>query len=326
MRAVLVTQYAPITTTTIARVRDPEPGPDEALVRVLAAGLGFVDGLKVQGLYQSKDPLPFIPGMEFAGVVEKVGTNSTGLRPGDRVFALVRRGSLAEKIVVPAREAMLMPQGMSFAQAAAVPVNYLTAAYALSEIARPLSGKHVLILGAAGGTGMAAIAFAKLLGGYVIAAASTEKKRSFVREQGADAVVDYTGPNWREQLKSLTNGRPIDVIFDPVGGDISPIAFRTLAWRGKHLVVGFAAGRIPSLAFNIPLLKGAALVGIDSAQIQKWEPETYARLFEQIRRDLDSGALAPPPVMTFPFERFIEAFHAISARTSLGKVVIEFEG
>jgi len=201
----------------------------------------------------------------------------------------------------------------------------LTAAYGLKELAALGTGQHLLILGAAGGTGTAAIKIGKMLGAHVIAAASTEDKRPFARAQGADQVVDYTAEDWRKTLASMTDGRPMDVIFDAVGGDISPVAFRTLGWRGRHLVVGFAGGKIPALPLNIALLKGASLVGVDSAQIRRHEPEVYTRLMDDIALWLETGAVEPPPTMVFPFERFLDAFDAIRSRRAIGKTVVEMK-
>ena len=261
--------------------------------------------------------------MEVSGVVDQVGEGVSKVRVGDRVFGLCRRGALAEEMVLSESELARIPEPLSFTQAAAVPVNYLTAVYGLRDRAALCAGEMLLVLGAAGGTGTAAIKVGKMLGAQVIAAASTEEKRAFACAQGADAAIDYTQEGWRETLRSLTGGRSIDVIFDAIGGEISPVAFRTLGWRGRHLVVGFAAGKIPALPFNIALLKGASLVGVDSAQIQKWEPEVYARVMDDIRVSLEARSLEPPPVQVIPFERFQEAFEVMSSRRAKGKVVVE---
>jgi len=322
MRAVLVEEFSPVKSVRIQEIVTPDCRAREVRVRVAAVGLGFVDGLKIQGLYQTKDPLPFVPGMEFSGMVVETGEGVSQVRVGDRVFGLAKRGALAEEIAVLESDLAMIPSRLSFPQAAAVPVNYLTAAFALIEMAALRSGETLLVLGAAGGTGTAAIKIARMIGARVIAAASTEEKRSLACAEGADLSIDYTHEKWREVLKSLTDNRPIDVIFDAVGGDISPIAFRTLGWRGRHLVVGFAAGRIPSLQFNIALLKGASLIGIDSAQIQKWQPEIYTKLMRQIGEWLESGDLKPPPVQLFPLSQFQDAFEAISSRRAMGKVVV----
>ena len=323
MKAVLVEEFSPVRSVRIQDVPSPGVSQGQLRIRVKAAGIGFVDALKIGGLYQTKDPLPFVPGMEVSGVVDQVGEGVSKVRVGDRVFGLCRRGALAEELVLSEGELARIPEPLSFTQAAAVPVNYLTAVYGLRDRAALCAGEMLLILGAAGGTGTAAIKVGKMLGAQVIAAASTEEKRAFACAQGADAAIDYTQEGWRETLRSLTGGRSIDVIFDAIGGEISPVAFRTLGWRGRHLVVGFAAGKIPALPFNIALLKGASLVGVDSAQIQKWEPEVYARVMDDIRVSLEARSLEPPPVQVIPFERFQEAFEVMSSRRAKGKVVVE---
>lgn len=277
MKAVFVEAFAPVKSVQIREISNRPCLAGEVCVRVAAVGLGFVDGLKIQGLYQTKDPLPFVPGMEFSGIVQATGEGVSRFQLGDRVFGLAKRGALAEEIVIPESELARVPERLSLPQAAAVPMNYLTAAFALTERAALRPGETLLVLGAAGGTGTAAIKIARMIGAHVIAAASTEEKRLLALAEGADSAIDYTDEKWREALKSLTNGRPVDVIFDAVGGDISPIAFRTLGWRGRHLVVGFAAGRIPSLQFNIALLKGASLMGVDSAQFRSGSPNYMRR-------------------------------------------------
>src|SRR6516162_4676421 len=323
MRVLLVEEYVSVTALRIRDVPSPKVGSGDVRVSVKAAGIGFVESLKIAGRYQTKDPLPFVPGTEFAGLVDQVGSDISRLQVGERVFGFASRGALAEEICVPVGELSRLPDHMSFAQAAAVPLNYLTAAYGLKELAALRSGQNLLILGAAGGTGTAAIKIGKMLGARIIAAASTEDKRAFARGQGADQAVDYTAEDWRKTLASMTDDQPMDVVFDAVGGDISPVAFRTLGWRGRHLVVGFAAGKIPALPFNIALLKGASLVGVDSAQIRKWEPDVYDRFRNDIALWLQTRAVEPPPAMGFPFERFLDAFDAISSRRAVGKIVVE---
>jgi NADPH2:quinone reductase len=297
--------------------------PGQVRARVRAAGIGFVETLKIGGLYQTKDPLPFVPGMEFSGIVEEVGEGASQPNVGARVFGLAPRGALAEEISIAARELSRIPDHLSFVQAAAVPQNYLTAFYGLRELAALRPGEFLLVLGAAGGTGTAAMKVGRMLGARVIAAASTDEKRSFVCAQGADAAIDYAAEEWRKALKAITGGKAIDVIFDPVGGEISPVAFRTLGWRGRHLVVGFSGGKIPALPFNIALLKGSALIGVDPAQLQRWEPDLLAKLKNDIVLSLENRSLEPPPTQTFPFERFHEAFESISSRQATGKVVVE---
>jgi NADPH2:quinone reductase len=316
MRAVLVHQFSPVRSLRIEESPSPGVSPGQVRVRVKAAGIGFVETLKIGGLYQTKDPLPFVPGMEFSGIVEEVGEGVSQPSVGARVFGLAPRGALAEEISISAGELSRIPDHLSFVQAAAVPQNYLTAFYGLRELAALRPGEVLLVLGAAGGTGTAAIKVGKMLGAHVIAAASTEEKRSFVRAQGADAAIDYTVEDWRNALKAITGGKAMNVIFDPVGGEISPVAFRTLGWRGRHLVVGFAGGKIPALPFNIALLKGSALIGVDPAQLPRWEPDLLAQLRNDIALSLEDRSLEPPPMQTFPFE-------ALSSRRARGKIVVE---
>jgi NADPH2:quinone reductase len=215
VRAVLVEKYSSIEELSVQEVPSPTVSEGDVTVRVAAAGLGFVDGLKIKGLYQTKDPLPFIPGMEFSGIVEILGDNVSKFRVGDRVFGLAKRGALAEQIVAPASGLLKIPDHITFAQAAAVPGNYLTAIFALKEVAAVRKGERILVLGAAGGTGNAAIKVGKSLGAHVFAAASSNEKRSIACAEGATGAIDYTQAGWRDALKSLTGDRPIDVIFDP---------------------------------------------------------------------------------------------------------------
>lgn len=322
MRAVLVEQFGPVESQKLAEVAVPEPGQGEVRIRVAAAAIGFVDGLKIQGLYQTKDPLPFIPGMEFAGIVDAVGTGVTRFAPDQRVLGLGLRGALAEFAVYPETALHHVPDGVDLEQASGLLANYTTALYALSEIAQLRAGEHLLVLGASGGTGTAAVSLGKLMGAKVIAAASTEAKRAFAMEQGADLGLDYTRPDWRDTLKGLTGGSGVDVIFDGVGGEISPLAFRSLAWRGRHLVVGFAAGKIPALPFNIALLKGASLMGVDLAQVRTREPAIHERLVTSLLGWFAEGRLRPPAVEAFDFADFRAAFAAMATRNAIGKMVV----
>jgi len=325
MKAVHVGEYAQVESLELRDVERPHLRTGQILLRVRAVGIGFVDALKVAGRYQTKDSLPFIPGMEIAGVVEEADSEDSGFRRGDRVFGSVTNGALAEFCAADSAKIRVIPSRLSFEQAAAVPVNYLTAAYGLLELADLRCGQNLLVLGAAGGTGVAAIKIGAMQKANVIAGASSELKRAFALNAGADQAIDYTASGWRDELMRVTNGRTIDVIFDAVGGDVSPTAFRTLGWRGKHLVVGFATGSIPSLPLNLALLKGASLVGVDSAQIARREPEVYSRLNDLIIDKLEDGSLGAPPVSSFPLIRFKDAFAEIQTRRARGKVVVTID-
>src|SRR5262245_26852178 len=246
MKAVVVEQYDTIDNIPLKDVALPDVAAGQVRVKVQAASIGFVDGLKVQGLYQTKDALPFTPGTEFAGTIDAVGEGATGLAPGQPVMGMTRSGALAEYIVVPTAAVTAIPDGIAPEVAAAFRANYLTALYALAERGSLKSDEILLVLGAAGGVGIAAVQIGKLLGARVIAAASTDEKRKFASSHGADATIDYTQANWRDTLKELTTDHGADVIYDPVGGEVSVQAFRSIAWNGRHLVVGFAAGKIPA--------------------------------------------------------------------------------
>jgi NADPH2:quinone reductase len=322
MKAVVVEKYDSIDNASLKEVPLPEVSPDQVRVRIQAASVGFVDDLKVQGLYQTKDPLPFTPASEFAGIVDAAGGDVGGFELGTPVIGMARSGALAEYIVVPAAALEIMPNGIAPEVGASFRVNYLTSLYALSERGLLQKGETLLVLGAAGGVGIAALQIGKLLSARVIAAASTDEKRQFATRFGADATVDYTQPNWREVIKTLTDGHGADVIFDPIGGDIGLQAFRSVAWRGRHLVIGFAAGTIPALPFNLPLLKGGALLGVDMAQIGRREPEMQARLISQLFTWLREKQLVPVVGQIFAFEDFRDAFKTMTTRAALGKMVV----
>jgi NADPH:quinone reductase len=322
MKAVTVENYTSIDNLQLKHVPAPVLVPGSLRVRVRAVGIGFVDGLKVQGLYQTKDQLPFIPGTEFAGEIESVGDGVTGYAQGMAVMGMVPSGALAEYVAVPAESVRILPKGISAEAGASFRANYLTAHYALTERAKLQSGEQMLVLGAAGGVGTAAIQLGKIFGARIIAAASTEEKREFALGLGADAAIDYMRPNWREELKALTENRGCDVIVDPVGGAISLEAFRSIAWNGRHLVIGFAAGSIPALPFNLPLLKGGALLGVDLAQVPRREPEVYRRILTDLFRLLSEGRVKPAVGKVFEFEHFRDAFKALASRQALGKVVV----
>ena len=322
MKAVVVEKYDAIDNIGLKDVALPDVSSGQVRVKIQATSIGFVDGLKVQGLYQTKDPLPFTPGTEFAGVVDEVASDVTGFARGTPVMGMTRSGALAEYITVPAAAVTAMPDGIAPEVGAAFRTNYLTALYALGERASLRAGEYLLVLGAAGGTGIAAVQVGKLMGARVIAAASTEAKRKFAADHGADATVDYTQANWRDALKDATNGHGPDVIFDPVGGDVSVQAFRSIAWNGRHIVVGFAAGNIPALPFNLPLLKGGILTGVDAAQIARREPEAEKRVTAQLFTWLSEKKLVPVVGQVFPLADFRDAFKAMQSRSALGKMVV----
>lgn len=305
----------------------PEPGPGEIQVAVHIAGLGYVDALVSRGEYQVKPPTPYCPGMEIAGTVSALGADVKGLAVGDRVAASSFGGGLAEYAVVPAAAASRIPEQLDPKAAAGFIVNYTTAWHALIDRGALSAGETVLVLGAAGGTGIAAVQVARMAGARVIAGASTAGKRDYALNHGAHEAVDYTQSDWRNTLKAMTDGRGVDVVFDPVGGDLLEPAFRSLAWRGRHLVIGFAGGPIPALPVNLALLKGASLVGVDLRQFSSVHEAPAAagiraRLLDAVRR----GDLSPPTGESFPLSRFREALALAAARDGTGKTVVEIHG
>ena len=322
MKAVLVDSYDHIENIGIKDVAKPELSAGMVRVRIQAAAVGFVDGLKVQGLYHTKDPLPFTPGSEFAGVVDEVAADVKGFVAGMQVIGMVANGGLAQYICAPAANLFVTPKDIKPEVGASFFANYLTALYALDARAKLRKGETLLVLGAAGGVGIAAVQIGKLLGARVVAAASTEEKRRFAIKFGADAALDYTLDGWRDKLKELTGGHGADVIYDPVGGDVSLQAFRSIAWNGRHLVVGFASGHIPALKFNLPLLKGGALLGVDLAQIGRREPAVREKVISQLFTWLSEKTLVPVVGRVFAFEDFREAFTAMTTRSALGKMVV----
>lgn len=326
MRAAIVDEFGPLEAIRIGETPAPELKPGHLLIAVKAAGVGFVDVLGAQGKYQVKQTLPFVPGSEYAGIVEAVGEGVTAIAPGERVMAGGFAGAYADYALAPAGAVLAMPAAMSFVEAAGFRTNYATALHALADRAAIAPGESLLVLGAGGGTGLAAIQIGKLLGARVIAAASSAQKRAAALAAGADEAVDYVDPAWREALKSMTGGKGVDVVFDPVGGAATEAAFRSLAWKGRHLVIGFAAGTIPALPINLALLKGASLVGVDIARFGNLhEPQKAAANIRQLLAWHADGRLKPVPPEVMPLEKAAEALAAVANRRAIGKLVLSLE-
>ena len=322
MRCFRGTSYDDFDSFSLVDVPDPVPADNQVLIRVEAAALGFVDGLMVQGRYQLRPPLPYIPGGELAGVVLETGAGVKGLRAGDRVVAKRLGGGLAEQICVDAVDADLLDDRISTSAAAAMLTDYQTSHYALFDQGRLTAGDRVLVLGAAGGVGAVAVQMASRAGAMVIAAASTEDKRARARDLGAHACIDSSRADWREQLKLVAPGAAVDIVFDPVGDTFFEPAFRSLAKEGRYLVIGFAAGRIPSLPVNLALLKNASLIGVDIRHFQATRPEQASAVRRSIYRMVADGYLKPPTLVTFPLQQAREALLATMDRQRHGKVVV----
>lgn len=300
----------------------PSPKAGEVLVEIRAASLNFPDLLMVQNKYQIKPPLPFVPGAEWAGVVQAVGEGVTHLRPGQSVACLSGTGGFATHSIAASQRCMPLPDGFNHIDAAAFIMAYATSHHALIDRGQLQPGETVLILGAAGGVGSAAIQIAKARGARVIAAASSEEKCNLCLKLGADAVIDYSQEDLRETVKTLSGGKGPDVIYDPVGGDLAEPALRSIAWRGRYLVVGFAAGPIPSLPLNLPLLKGASIVGVFWGEFAKREPQANAAMMAELAQWYGQGKIKPAIDRTMPMSQLLAAFERMSTRAVLGKLVL----
>jgi NADPH2:quinone reductase len=322
MKAVLCKQYGPPESLTFEELPSPRPGPGEAVVTVKAASVNFPDVLIIQNKYQFKPPLPFSPGSELAGVVKEVGEGVTAFKPGDQVIAFTTYGAFAEEVKTEAGRLLPMPEGMDFASAAAFLLTYATSDHALRDRGALAAGETLLVLGAAGGVGLAAIEIGKALGARVIACASSDDKLAVCREHGADALINYSAEDLRERIKALTEGRGVDVVYDPVGGPYSEPAFRSLAWRGRLLVVGFAAGEIPKLPLNLALLKGASVVGVFWGDFARREPRQFADSVRQLGRWYAEGRLRPHVAQTLPLARAADALKLMAGRQVKGKLVL----
>lgn len=304
----------------------PEPGPGQVLVAIEAASLNFPDVLIVQNKYQIKPPLPFVPGAEFAGTVTAVGEGVAHLKMGSKVAALSGTGGFGTHTLVSAALCMPLPAGFPAVDAAAFIMTYATSYHALIDRAALQAEETVLILGAAGGVGTAAIQIAKAAGARVIAAASSAEKCATCQKLGADATLNYSehtpSGSLREQIKKLTGGKGPDVVYDPVGGEWAEHVFRSMAWRGRYLVVGFAGGPIPSLPMNLPLLKGASLVGVFWGEFAKREPKANAAMMQTLAQWYGQGKVKPLIHQTLPMSDLKQAYAQMSTRSVMGKLVM----
>lgn len=325
MQAVLCKQLGPFEDLTLETVADPVPGKGEVLIDVQAAGVNFPDLLMVRGHYQARSPLPFVPGGECAGVVAATGEEVTRFAVGDPVFAMGLTGAFAERMVAPEASVQPVPDGMSLEVAAGVAVTYGTSYYALKQRAELRPGETLLVLGAAGGVGTAAVALGKAMGAQVIAAASSEEKLDTAGEAGADLRINYTDEPLKDRIKELTGARGADVVYDPVGGDYSEQALRAIAWDGRYLVIGFATGEIPKFPLNLALLKSAQIVGVFWGAWLQRDPATSQRNFDELGKMFADGRLRPR-VTPVPLADFHQALRTIAERRVRGKLVLTMPG
>jgi NADPH2:quinone reductase len=322
VKALLCRQYGPPDSLVIEDVPSPAAGPGEAVVSVKAAGVNFPDVLIIQNKYQLKPPLPFSPGGELAGVVKHVGAGVVHVAPGDRVMAITLYGAFAEEVKTEAASLQAIPEGMDDATAAAFLFAYTTSHHALRDRAQLKAGETLLVLGAAGGVGLAAVEIGKALGARVIACASSDDKLAVCRRHGADAAINYTSDDLRERIKQSTGGKGVDVVFDPVGGVYTELALRSTAWRGRLLVIGFASGDIPKMPLNLPLLKGCSIVGVFLGEFVRREPAGFADSVRQLGDWYREGKLKPHVSATFPLEQAADALTMMAQRKVVGKVVL----
>jgi NADPH2:quinone reductase len=322
MKAVICSKLEGPRALTVGELPDPKPGPGQVVIEVKAASLNFPDALMVRGLYQVKPPLPFSPGAELSGVIVAVGEGVERPRVGDSVIALSGHGGCAQRCVADAARTMPLPQGIDFDTAAAFALTYGTALHALKEVAAIQPGETLAVLGAAGGTGIAAIECGKAMGAKVIACASSAEKLALAREHGADEAIDYTTEDLRARLDAIAGKKGIDVVFDAVGGPHTEPAMRALGWRGRLLVIGFAAGEIPKLPLNLALLKERQVLGVYWGDWTRREPAAHAKNMEQLVAWMREGRARPAITERIGLEGVADALERMSGRRVLGKVVV----
>lgn len=324
MKALICNEFGSTKNLILEEVKSPEPGAGQVLIDVHAAGINFPDVLTVQGKYQFKPSLPFTPGIEVSGVIKKVGKDVKMRKVGDEVISTLQTGAFASEVVT-SENSTFLKGNMSFEQAAGFALTYGTSYYALKQRARLVAGETVLVLGAAGGVGVATIQLAKAMGANVIAAASNDTKLDFAEEAGADLRINYTNENLKERVKELTNGQGADVIYDPVGGDFSEQAFRAIAWNGRFLVIGFASGPIAKMPLNLALLKGASLVGVFWGSWSAREPNESQNNFSELIKMVDDKKFIPLVTEIFKLEDHASAFACIEERRAKGKVILSMK-
>jgi NADPH2:quinone reductase len=322
MRQVVCKEFGPIESLVIEDVDLPPPGPGQARVRVEAAGVNFPDTLMVQGKYQAKPDRPFVPGTELAGIIEAVGEGVTDFQPGMPVIGMVGLGAFAEIANVKASRLLSRPANMPATMAAGFSMTYGTSMHALKQRAKLQPGETLLVLGASGGVGLAAVEIGKAMGATVIAAASSDEKLQVAKKAGADHLVNYSTESLKDRAKELTNGKGVDVVYDPVGGDLLEEAVRATGWEGRVLVVGFASGTIPKVPANLLLLKGSAMVGVFFGTFRDRDPEANRQNFAELFQWFEEGKLHPLVSQTMDLSEVTKAFDILVGRGAIGKIVL----
>jgi NADPH2:quinone reductase len=322
VKAILCTRFGTPDDLVLTDIPEPVAGPGEVVAGIKSVGLNFYDTLIVGGRYQKQPPFPFSPGGEFAGVVERVGDGVEGFKAGDRVIGYVTHGAARERMAAPAEKLIRLDSDLDFDRAAALTIIYGTALHGLRDRAQLKRSETLAVLGAAGGVGLAAVEVGKLLGARVIACASTDEKCAFARAHGADETVNYTSEDLRDALKRHGGEHGIDVIFDPVGDRFSEAALRAMAWQGRHLVVGFAAGVIPKLPLNLALLKGCAVLGVNFGDWARRDPAALRAATLELAQLAADGNLSCHVDRVYPLAEFPQALKSLSERRAMGKVIV----
>jgi NADPH2:quinone reductase len=322
MKAILCSQYCQPDDLVMADIPDPVAEAGQAVIAIKAAALNFFDILMIQGKYQIKPPFPFSPGAEIAGVIERVGAGVTELKVGDRVVASCGHDGAREKIALPAASIIKIPDSLDFDRAAGIIIIYGTALHALEDRASPKQGETLAVLGAAGGTGLAACEVGRLMGLRVIACASSDEKLDFARRHGAELTLNYAKEDLKEGLRRLTNGSGVDIIFDPVGGNYAEAALRSIAWEGRFLVIGFAAGEIPKMPLNLALLKGCDIRGVFWGNWARLNPAKNRANLERLVQWTAEGKISSHVDRTFPLAQTAEALKVLAGRKAMGKVIL----
>ncbi len=326
MKAVLCKAFGPPESLALEEVPEPSLGARELLIDIRAVALNFPDLLMIEGKYQMRPPFPFSPGGEVAGTVIETGAEVTGFEPGDRVFGGTGHGGFAERIALEGSRVHKIPESMSFVEASGINTTYGTSYYALKQRAVLQPGENLLVLGAAGGVGIAAVQLGKAMGARVIAAASAPEKLAAAEASGADATIDYSDGELKEKVKALTDGKGADVIYDPVGGALFDQCMRCINWYGRVLVIGFAAGDIPKVPINLILLKSCQVVGVFFGAWSMRSREGYTRNFQEILDYFAAGKIKPIVGRTFPLEGYVDGLRELSERRAIGKVVLTVGG
>jgi NADPH2:quinone reductase len=322
MKAVLCKAYGPPESLVLEEVEPLKPGRGQVVIGVKACGVNFPDTLIIQGKYQFKPPIPFSPGSEVAGVVKEIGVGIEHVKVGDHVIAFTGHGGFAEEVLAQAAQLIPMPKGMDFTIASAFVLTYGTSHYALKDRAQLKPGETLLVLGAAGGVGLAAVEIGKVMGARVIAAASSDEKLEVCKQHGADEVINYASDDLRERVKELTSGEGVDVVYDPVGGNYSEAALRDMAWGGRFLVIGFTTGEIPRIPLNLTLLKGCSIVGVFWGSFTARDPKRSQEHLQELLTWLETAKIKPLISATYPLSRAADALNDMMNRKVQGKVVL----